>query len=207
MVGDLKVGSTRREPIHCQEAYRLLCVCREGVQILLDKEIQYDHSSQAHDCQPFYARGKHRPHLLQHFLMPLAQRPFLPAADEDAWTKICYSAASAESWMKPLVRGKPTGLVEIPANWYLDDLPPHMFIVRTSRVPLPTAGCSAITDRGAARLPLAERRAQLARLCRRRRDAQAVEKGQPAPPSPPLTSSLEPRTHPQALILAFATAL
>jgi hypothetical protein len=31
--------------------------------------------------------------------------------------------------MKPLVRGKPTGMVEIPANWYLDDLPPHMFIV------------------------------------------------------------------------------
>lgn len=30
--------------------------------------------------------------------------------------------------MKPLVAGRPTGLVEIPANWYLDDLPPMMFI-------------------------------------------------------------------------------
>ena len=30
--------------------------------------------------------------------------------------------------MKPLVPGRPTGLVEIPANWYLDDLPPMMFI-------------------------------------------------------------------------------
>jgi peptidoglycan/xylan/chitin deacetylase (PgdA/CDA1 family) len=30
--------------------------------------------------------------------------------------------------MKPLVRGKETGLVEVPANWYLDDLPPMMFI-------------------------------------------------------------------------------
>ena len=30
--------------------------------------------------------------------------------------------------MKPLVKGQETGLVEIPANWYLDDLPPHMFI-------------------------------------------------------------------------------
>ena len=30
--------------------------------------------------------------------------------------------------MKPLVAGPHTGLVEIPANWYLDDLPPMMFI-------------------------------------------------------------------------------
>ena len=30
--------------------------------------------------------------------------------------------------MKPLVRGHETDLVEIPANWYLDDLPPMMFI-------------------------------------------------------------------------------
>lgn len=29
--------------------------------------------------------------------------------------------------MKPLQRGNPTGLVEIPANWYLDDLPPMMY--------------------------------------------------------------------------------
>ena len=30
--------------------------------------------------------------------------------------------------MKPLVPGPQTGLVEIPSNWYLDDLPPMMFI-------------------------------------------------------------------------------
>ncbi len=30
--------------------------------------------------------------------------------------------------MKPLVRGEETDLVEIGANWYLDDLPPMMFI-------------------------------------------------------------------------------
>jgi len=31
--------------------------------------------------------------------------------------------------MKPLVRGdNVTNLIEIPANWYLDDLPPMMFI-------------------------------------------------------------------------------
>jgi hypothetical protein len=30
--------------------------------------------------------------------------------------------------MKPLVKGQETGLVEIPASWYIDDLPPMMFI-------------------------------------------------------------------------------
>jgi len=47
--------------------------------------------------------------------------------DEDKWTKIDYTA-QAHTWMQPLSRGKETGLVEIPANWYLDDLPPMMFI-------------------------------------------------------------------------------
>lgn len=30
--------------------------------------------------------------------------------------------------MKPLVRGEETDLIELPASWYLDDLPPMMFI-------------------------------------------------------------------------------
>ena len=45
----------------------------------------------------------------------------------DRWTKIDYSQP-AETWMEPLVRGRETDLVEIPANWYLDDLPPMMFV-------------------------------------------------------------------------------
>ena len=45
----------------------------------------------------------------------------------DSWTKIDYSQP-AETWMEPLVRGGETDLVEIPANWYLDDLPPMMFV-------------------------------------------------------------------------------
>ncbi|GAA5918403.1 hypothetical protein JCM5296_007574, partial [Sporobolomyces johnsonii] len=76
---------------------------KEGTQILLEKGIEYDHSSQAHDCQPFYCR------------------------DEDTWNKIDYTK-EAKDWMKPLVRGSITNMVQIPANWYLDDLPPHMFI-------------------------------------------------------------------------------
>ena len=36
--------------------------------------------------------------------------------------------SQAETWMKPLVKGNQTGMVEIPANWYLDDLPPMMYM-------------------------------------------------------------------------------
>lgn len=36
--------------------------------------------------------------------------------DEDTWTNIDYQA-KAHTWMKPLQRGKETGVVEIPANW------------------------------------------------------------------------------------------
>ncbi|KAF9812755.1 hypothetical protein IEO21_06005 [Rhodonia placenta] len=74
----------------------------EGSELLLDKGIEYDHSNMAHECA-YYLR------------------------DQDTWTKIDYSA-HAHTWMKPLVRGQPTGLVELPGNWYLDDLPPMMFI-------------------------------------------------------------------------------
>ncbi len=45
----------------------------------------------------------------------------------DRWTKIDYSQP-AETWMRPLVRGKRTELIEIPANWYLDDEVPMMFV-------------------------------------------------------------------------------
>ncbi|KAG2137561.1 carbohydrate esterase family 4 protein [Suillus bovinus] len=80
---------------------------KEGTTLLLEKGIEYDHSNMSHDSQMYYLR------------------------DEDTWTKIDYQA-KAHTWMKPLQRGKETGLVEIPANWYLDDLPPMMFIKSSS---------------------------------------------------------------------------
>ncbi|RYP18352.1 hypothetical protein DL765_003964 [Monosporascus sp. GIB2] len=76
---------------------------KEGGQLLLDYGIEYDHSMSHHDCQPYYLRTG------------------------DKWTCIDYKK-KAEEWMKPLVKGQETGLVEIPASWYLDDLPPMMFI-------------------------------------------------------------------------------
>lgn len=71
--------------------------------LLLQRGITYDHSLMHHDCQPYYVRTG------------------------DTWTNIDYGAPARE-WMKPLVRGTETDLVELPANWYLDDLPPMMFI-------------------------------------------------------------------------------
>jgi peptidoglycan-N-acetylglucosamine deacetylase len=72
-------------------------------ELLLKKGIKYDHSLMHHDFQPYYVRVG------------------------DSWTKIDYSK-KPEAWMKPLVRGHETDLIEIPASWYLDDLPPMMFI-------------------------------------------------------------------------------
>lgn len=75
-------------------------------ELLLKKGIKYDHSLMHNDFTPYYVRVG------------------------DSWTKIDYSQP-AESWMKPLVRGEETDLIEIPANWYLDDLPPMMFIKKS----------------------------------------------------------------------------
>ncbi len=72
-------------------------------ELLLERGIKYDHSLMHDDFTPYRVRVG------------------------DSWTKIDYSKP-AEEWMKPLVRGEDTDLVEIPANWYLDDLPPMMFI-------------------------------------------------------------------------------
>jgi peptidoglycan/xylan/chitin deacetylase (PgdA/CDA1 family) len=71
--------------------------------LLLRKGIKYDHSLMHHDFQPYYVRVG------------------------DSWTKIDYTKRPSE-WMKPLVRGHETDLIEIPGSWHLDDLPPMMFI-------------------------------------------------------------------------------
>ncbi|KAK1926858.1 hypothetical protein DB88DRAFT_475852 [Papiliotrema laurentii] len=78
-------------------------VSKEGTEMLLDKGIIYDHSFHHRDSQCYWLRMG------------------------DTWKKIDYEQ-SAQSWMEPLKRGETTGMVEIPANWDLDDLPPLMFI-------------------------------------------------------------------------------
>ena len=71
--------------------------------LLLKYGFKYDHSQGYRDFQPFYARVG------------------------DSWTVIDYSKR-AEEWMRPMVHGKEIDLVEIGANWYVDDLPPMLFM-------------------------------------------------------------------------------
>ena len=75
-------------------------------ELLLKYGIKYDHSLMHKDFECYYVRvGDH-------------------------WTKIDLSRPAGE-WMVGLVRGQETDLIEIPANWYLDDLPPMMFIKKS----------------------------------------------------------------------------
>ena len=75
-------------------------------ELLIKHGIMYDHSLMHDDYHGYYVRVG------------------------DSWTKIDYTK-NAEDWMKPLVRGTETDLIEIPANWYLDDLPPMMFVKKS----------------------------------------------------------------------------
>jgi peptidoglycan-N-acetylglucosamine deacetylase len=71
--------------------------------LLLKHGFSYDHSLMHHDFLPYRVR------------------------EGDTWTAVDYSQP-AHTWMKPLVRGgRETDLVEIPANWFLDDWPPLGF--------------------------------------------------------------------------------
>ncbi|KAI0012446.1 family 4 carbohydrate esterase [Xylariaceae sp. FL0662B] len=95
---------------------------KEGTELMLSYGIEYDHSMSHEDCQMYWLRTG------------------------DTWTKasitmllvvwrffgsIDYSK-KAEEWMKPLVKGQPTGMVEIPGSWYIDDLPPMMFMKKSA---------------------------------------------------------------------------
>lgn len=76
---------------------------KNSVDLLLKNDIKYDSSLMHHDFQPYYVRIGEK------------------------WIPIDYSKP-AETWMKPMDLGKQVDLVELPASWYLDDLPPMMFI-------------------------------------------------------------------------------
>ncbi|MPW19249.1 polysaccharide deacetylase family protein [Paraburkholderia sp. CNPSo 3157] len=74
--------------------------------LLLERGIIYDHSMMHRDFSCYRLRTG------------------------DRWTAIDYSKP-ASSWMKPLERGVESRLIEIPVSWYLDDLPPMMFIKKS----------------------------------------------------------------------------
>ena len=70
---------------------------KEGAQILLEKGIEYDHSMSHDDAQMYWLRVG------------------------DEWTKIDYGK-KAEEWMKPLVKGQETGLVEVSVSFLALDV-------------------------------------------------------------------------------------
>lgn len=76
------------------------------IDLLVKYGVKYDHSLMHHDFQCYYA--------------PTAEKIYPIDYDKDP-----------DTWMKPLEFGKETDVIEIPANWYLDDLPPMMFIKKS----------------------------------------------------------------------------
>lgn len=68
---------------------------KEGIELLLRYGVEYDHSLSHHDCQAYWLRTG------------------------DEWVPIDYEK-HPDHWMHPLKKGSITGLVEIPASWYLD---------------------------------------------------------------------------------------
>lgn len=71
--------------------------------LLMERGIKYDHSQMHHDFLPYWMRIN------------------------ESWTLIDYSKA-AKTWMKPMKKGTTFPIVQIPGSWYLDDLPPMMFM-------------------------------------------------------------------------------
>lgn len=74
--------------------------------LLLKHGFKYDHSQGYRDFQPFYARVG------------------------DEWDVIDYGKPAA-TWMRPMKHGKEIDLVDIAANWYVDDLPPMLFMKKS----------------------------------------------------------------------------
>ena len=73
---------------------------RELIPQLQEAGIIYDHSFMHHDFQPYYAPD-----------------------NSQSWIETNF-AKTADFWMAPMSRLKPSKIVEIPANWHLDDWPP-----------------------------------------------------------------------------------
>ncbi|KAF2714569.1 polysaccharide deacetylase family protein [Pleomassaria siparia CBS 279.74] len=74
---------------------------RETVALLEEFGIEYDHSFMHHDSQPYYLPS---PHLSTHVETDVSK--------------------PASHWMSPMSALKASAVIEIPANWHLDDWPP-----------------------------------------------------------------------------------
>ncbi|KAF9884229.1 hypothetical protein FE257_001961 [Aspergillus nanangensis] len=75
---------------------------KSTIRILEEFGIEYDHSFMHHDCQLYYAPD---------------------GTEEYIETNVQQDAAT---WMKPMTKLRPSSVVEVPANWHLDDWPPFV---------------------------------------------------------------------------------
>ncbi|KAJ5463993.1 hypothetical protein N7475_007128 [Penicillium sp. IBT 31633x] len=71
-----------------------------SIKLLEEFGLEYDHSFMHHDSQLYYV-----PHSIDRLVATDLSKP-------------------AEQWMKPMGKLKPSTIVEVPANWHLDDWPP-----------------------------------------------------------------------------------
>lgn len=76
----------------------MLTRCNQ-ISLLEEAGIEYDHSFMHHDSQLYY----------------------VPYPSTNVATN--YQAAEASEWMQPMSQMRPSSIVEVPANWHLDDWP------------------------------------------------------------------------------------
>ncbi|OAP64882.1 hypothetical protein AYL99_00854 [Fonsecaea erecta] len=81
---------------------------RQTVQLLEEFGLEYDHSFMYHDSQPYWL-------------------PYVPTWKETSMTRVRADGeppVKASDWMVGMSALQPSSIVEIPANWHLDDWPP-----------------------------------------------------------------------------------
>jgi len=82
-------------------------VSPRSMKVLEDNGIEYDHSLMHHDCQPYWASD----------------------VTEDSVVHTNYND-DPDTWMVPMKQNAVRNVVEIPANWNVDDWPPFQFSIR-----------------------------------------------------------------------------
>jgi peptidoglycan/xylan/chitin deacetylase (PgdA/CDA1 family) len=88
---------------------------RQTITLLEEFGIEYDHSFMHHDCQMYWL-------------------PYVP----ESYHETDYKASSAAEWMKPMSLLKRSSIVEVCANWHVDDWPAFQ--------PKPALGSAGFVD-------------------------------------------------------------
>ncbi|KAF2736210.1 glucose 1-dehydrogenase [Polyplosphaeria fusca] len=93
--------STSKETIKLLEEFGIVSDRRPSQAQDSHATQEYDHSFMHHDSQPYYVPSPHLSNLVE-----------------------TDNSKPASHWMSPMTELKPSSVVEVPANWHLDDWPP-----------------------------------------------------------------------------------